>query len=88
MSVENSNTFPQEDPIHFVSGAGQQLVDAKRLYIDSNDRLHVHAGGTHLTLPLKPQAAHWKVEATSDLPKANQVLDVGKRTLLASEAGL
>ncbi len=87
--------FPQEDPVHFVSGAGQPLVDAKRLYIDSNDRLHVQAGGTHLTLPLipqavplKPQAADWKVEATSDLPNANQVIVVGKRTLLASDDGV
>ena len=94
--------FPQEDPVHFVSGAGQSLVDAKRLYIDSNDRLHVQAGGTHLTLPLNPravplnpqavplnpQAADWKVEGTSDLPKANQVLVVGKRTLLASDDGV
>jgi len=87
--------FPQEDPVHFVSGAGQSLVDAKRLYIDSNDRLHVQAGGTHLTLPLNPravplnpQAADWKVEGTSDFPKANQVLVVGKRTLLASDDGV
>jgi len=87
--------FPQEDPVHFVSGAGQSLVDAKRLYIDSNDRLHVQAGGAHLTLPLNPQAvpsnpkaADWKVEGTWDLPKANQILVVGKRTLLASDDGV
>ncbi|HUP79386.1 MAG TPA: hypothetical protein VM260_12620, partial [Pirellula sp.] len=80
--------FPQEAPVHFVSGAGQPLVDAKLLYIDSNDGLHVQAGGTHLTLPLKPQAADWKVEFTLDLPHANQVLVVGKRTLLASDDGV
>ena len=80
--------FPQEDPVHFVSGAGQPLVDAKRLYIDSNDRLHVQAGSKQQTLPLKPQAADWEVEPTSDLPNANQVLVVGKRTLLASDDGV
>ena len=80
--------FPQEDPVRFVSGAGKPLVDAKQLYVDSNEQLHVRAGTSHFSLPLKPLAADWKLETATELPSANQVLVVGDRILLASDNGV
>ncbi len=80
--------FPQEDPVRFVNGAGRSLSDAKRLFIDESNQLHVQAGDGQFVLPLQAQAADWKVVAAVDYPQAKQVLVVGKRTLLATNDGV
>lgn len=80
--------YPQDDPVRFVAGAGQPLVDAKRVSIDTEDRLQCMVGGKQLSLSVKSLSGDWRVEPTVDFPSANQVLMVGKRILLASDDGV